>query len=439
MKILILNNLYPPHHAGSFDLRCQGVTEALRKRGHVLRVLTSNHGVGDEQRDPEIERRLVLNGVFDHPLITGYGGLRELEERNHSVLRQTLAEFQPDLVHVWSLHGLSKSLIFSLRESRLPTVYDVADNWLSEGLREDPWLRWWNRTDPSALDGVRRRTLELSGMRTRVDALAPTRMMQGYDRMPDVYAPAEALASVQPNSVAAFRFQHLYFCSHALKAASERAGFQVQHAEVIHPGIRAELFAGVVKPQSAPVKKLLIVTRLTPPSGVMTALEAMKLGRQNKLKVTLSLYGRGESEYVAQLRSYVINHQLPVEFLNVSNLNKDLVAVYRDHDVFLHTAEWDEPFSSAPLEAMAAGLPVIAAKTGGMRELIRHGENGFAYTPKEPAELVSRIHEVLIGPALRCQVAETAQMEVMSYYNETSVVDRIEGVLQTACQTWQHE
>ena len=87
MKILILNNLYPPHHAGSFDLRCQGVTEALRKRGHVLRVLTSNHGVGDEQRDPEIERRLVLNGVFDHPLITGYGGLRELEECNHSVLR----------------------------------------------------------------------------------------------------------------------------------------------------------------------------------------------------------------------------------------------------------------------------------------------------------------------------------------------------------------
>ena len=35
MKILVLTNLYPPHHAGTFDNHCQAVTESLRLRGHA--------------------------------------------------------------------------------------------------------------------------------------------------------------------------------------------------------------------------------------------------------------------------------------------------------------------------------------------------------------------------------------------------------------------
>ena len=58
MKILVLANLYPPHHAGTYDLRCQEVVEALRLRGHEPRILTSNHGLNTEQRDAEIERQI---------------------------------------------------------------------------------------------------------------------------------------------------------------------------------------------------------------------------------------------------------------------------------------------------------------------------------------------------------------------------------------------
>ena len=58
MKILVLTNLYPPHHAGTFDNHCQTVTESLRLRGHKILVLTSSHGLRTEQRDSQIERRL---------------------------------------------------------------------------------------------------------------------------------------------------------------------------------------------------------------------------------------------------------------------------------------------------------------------------------------------------------------------------------------------
>jgi glycosyltransferase involved in cell wall biosynthesis len=411
--------------------------ETLRKRGHVIRVLTSTHGVGVEQRDAEIERRLLLNGAFGHEAVSGFYELRSLESRNNAALREVIAEFQPEIVHVWSLQALSKSLLSTLRESRLPTAFDVADDWLAAGIRLDPWLGWWNRPSAPLLSGIWRKLLEVAAQRNRIDAGAPTRMMQGYDRIPEVYGSPKLLEGVQPDSICAFRFERLYFSSHLLKSKAEQAGFQVQHADVIYPGIRAEVFAGQVRPLASPVKRFLLATRLVPENGVMTALEAFRLARQYDLAANLTIYGRGESDYVAKLKSFVINHQLPVEFITVSDLVRDMPAVYRQHDAFLHTAEWEEPFATAPLEAMASGLPVIAARSGGVQEVLRHGETAFTYELGNAADLACRLQEIQLQPALRSQVAENGQTEVMSRFNENAMVDRIESFLETTRQVWE--
>ena len=432
VKILVLTNLYPPHHAGTYDLRCPEVVEALRLRGHEPRILTSHHGLNTEQRDSEIERRLILNGVFGHPVAAGFREMLALEQHNHGALREALAEFQPNLVHVWSLHGLSKSLLTALRNTQLPTVFDVADHWLARELREDPWLRWWNRPGTNLLRG----SLELSGQRKRFDATTPTRVMQGLDRVPELFGPASLVDRLPPGSVSACRFDRLYFCSEALKAVTEQAGFQVGHAEVIHPGISTQTFFGEVKPIGHPVKKLLVVTRLAEGSGVTTALQALRQARDHGVKVTLSIYGRGESDYVSQVRSFVVQHQLPVEFLTVSDQNRDLAAVYRQHDALLYTPEWEEPFALTPLEAMASGLPVIGAKIGGGRDLLRHGENALTYTSGDALELASRIQELQLQPALRRQMAEMAQAEVSSNYHESGVIDRIESYLNLSLELW---
>src|SRR5262249_36270355 len=154
-----------------------------------------------------------------------------------------------------------------LRHSRLPTVYDVADDWLSTGIRHDPWLRWWNA--PGA--NLARSALELSGQRHRLDDIAPTRLMRGYERLPEFYAEDASAGQVAPNSIAAFRFDRLYFCSLSLKQQTERAGFRVSHAEVIPPSIATQLYVGDVKPAAAPMEKFLVVARLTQASGVLTA------------------------------------------------------------------------------------------------------------------------------------------------------------------------
>ncbi|MGA2175371.1 MAG: glycosyltransferase family 4 protein [Verrucomicrobiota bacterium] len=425
MKILVLTNLYPPHHAGTFDHRCERVTEALRLRGHSMFILTSTHGLRTEQRDDQAHRRLKLNGVFGHPLLTAYPELKSLELHNNAVLTESLDHFEPDVVHVFSLHGISKSLLFTLRHARVPVVYDVFDHWLSANVREDPWLLFWNSPALPFLRQSTRTALEMSGERGRLDHCAPTRMAKGYDRLPGLFAEGKARAAVEPDSIAGFKFDHIYFCSQALKRLTGQVGFCVRHADVIYPGITAA-HVGAIKPPGAPMTKFLIISRLNEESGVMTALKALKIARKAGLRVTLSVYGRGESSYVADLRSFAVAHQLPVEFLSVSNSDSDLPAVYKQHDVLLHTPEWAEPFPFTPLEAMAGGLPVIASTPGGTEELLRHGENSLTYPPGDAEALARRIQELLISPALRCQMVETAQAEVLAKFNDTTVIDQVE-------------
>lgn len=428
MKILVLTNLYPPHHAGTFDLRCESVVNNLKLRGHQVRVLTSTHGMLLQQQGGEVERRLTLNGAYDHPLVTGVNELKKIELHNNAAVREAIADFGPDVVHVFGLTGLSKSILFTLRHSRVPTVFDVADTWLTLDLRNDPWLRWWNH--PAG--NMARKALELSGQRNGLDDTAPTRVMKGYDRMPELYAEPPVL-----NSIGSFRFDRIYFASLWLKEAAEAGGFQVGHADVIYPGIATQNFVNEIKPASAAIEKLLVVASLTKRSGVITAVKAVQELRKSRIKVSLSIYGKGDSSYVAELRSLIALQQLPVEFLNVSNLVKDLPAVYARHDALLSPSEEPEPFSFTVLEAMASGLPVVGTALGGTRELLRHGENALTYTPGEPYELAQRIQELQISPALRTQMSETAQQEVLSNFNETAVTDRIEQFLETSLQTWQ--
>jgi glycosyltransferase involved in cell wall biosynthesis len=204
---------------------------------------------------------------------------------------------------------------------------------------------------------------------------------------------------------------------------------------VILPGIPTEHFIGEVKSTPA-VKRFLVVSRLDSTSGVMTALQALRLVREKNKQVSLSIYGRGDSDFISQVRSFAVQNALPVEFLTVSNLNRDLATVYQQHDALLYTSEWEEPFARVPLEAMACGLPVIGSLVGGAKDLFRHGENVLTFSPGDVNELASRMQELQLQPALRRQMAETAQTETLGKFSETAMVDQIENYLNVSLEGW---
>lgn len=70
-----------------------------------------------------------------------------------------------------------------------------------------------------------------------------------------------------------------------------------------------------------------------------------------------------------------------------------------DSDIYVHTA-WYEPFGLVFLEAMAAGLPVVALDGRGNRGLIRDGFNGYFITEQNPAIFAKRIQTLMKDSAL---------------------------------------
>ena len=69
--------------------------------------------------------------------------------------------------------------------------------------------------------------------------------------------------------------------------------------------------------------------------------------------------------------------------------------VYRGSDVLVLPAEKNETLGQIFLEAMACGLPVIGAKTGGMPEIISDGVSGYLVQPNDPIILAQKIEEIL--------------------------------------------
>jgi len=411
MKILVVTNLYPPFYVGGYELRCEVIVNALRERGHEVRVLTSDHGLDTAplpENEPHVKRSLRVHGYFGHPWL-GIRKLRKLEIHNNTTLQNEIKDFAPELVHVWNLGGISKSLTLTLQRLGIPVVYDVSDHWIARSLKADVWLDWWNRKSNSTSKTLLYKALSLFGIRKSLDALAPT------------------------NPISDVAFWRLYFCSDALKRFTMSKGYDVNHGAVIHCPVNTARFNGEPVSATRPMKKLLYVGRLSEDKGTMTSLRALALIK-NQFDGEFHVYGKGDEDYTALLHAFVKEHDLPVSFHH--GTAAEMPDIYRAHDALIFTSEWEEPFALTPLEAMASGLPVIGTMTGGSAELFRHGQNALTYNAGNPKELSERIVQLAICGDLRHKLAKTGQSDVIKLCSEPVIVDQIEDYLRKTLTQW---
>jgi glycogen synthase len=101
--------------------------------------------------------------------------------------------------------------------------------------------------------------------------------------------------------------------------------------------------------------------------------------------------------------------------------------VYRRGDVFV-SPTYAEGFSNTVLEAMASGLPVVSTDVVGVRDCVRHLDNGYLVPPKEPAALAEGIARVLDDEALRTGTARRALDEVRARWSWPVIAGTLLGV-----------
>jgi glycogen synthase len=135
VRVLALSNLYPPDFVGGYELACAHVVDALRQRGHDVRVLTAAPRLPVES-PPHVLRRFKLidewseDGMATSPLAFR---LNEAESRlfsahNVHILMTALDEIQPDVVYLCCLTGLGGlGLLSCLQYLDVPWVWQLGD------------------------------------------------------------------------------------------------------------------------------------------------------------------------------------------------------------------------------------------------------------------------------------------------------------------------
>ena len=70
----------------------------------------------------------------------------------------------------------------------------------------------------------------------------------------------------------------------------------------------------------------------------------------------------------------------------------------------------DDLAGMAMIEALASGLPVVAARSGAAHEVVSEGENGLLYEPDSDGDLIATVHRVLEDEALRGTFSQAARV-----------------------------
>jgi glycosyltransferase involved in cell wall biosynthesis len=109
-----------------------------------------------------------------------------------------------------------------------------------------------------------------------------------------------------------------------------------------------------------------------------------------------TLHTKASSAFERELRAAIEQQGLAGQF-QLAGPSADAAAELRRADWLIHPAI-NEPCGLAVIEALALGVPVLAARSGGPAELVRPGETGLLFSPNTPAALADRLRELLAAP-----------------------------------------
>jgi glycosyltransferase involved in cell wall biosynthesis len=187
----------------------------------------------------------------------------------------------------------------------------------------------------------------------------------------------------------------------------ERVGIDPGKIETIHYGLDDLPRAwGENPPDDVPpdARVLLAVSRLTPQKGIEIAVRALPLVPDDTVLVVL---GAGPERAALEALAGDLGVARRV-FL--PGRVPDVAAWLRRASLLVHPARW-EGFGLAVLEAMVAGLPVVASRVSSLPELVVDAETGFLVRPDDPSALALGIARALEHPQLGTAGRERAHRE----------------------------
>jgi len=170
-------------------------------------------------------------------------------------------------------------------------------------------------------------------------------------------------------------------------------GVKKENLRTIPVGINIKDYEPAEKDSS--MLNLLFVGRISRNRNLEPIIKAMKILKDEKVKLTI-VGAEAKSSDISKT-GYLDELKVLARGLNIifagPKYGKDLINYYKKSDIFIYTSFY-ESFGQTMLEAGAAGLPIIATKTGIANDIIKNNKTGFIVSPKDPKAVASYIKEL---------------------------------------------
>lgn len=349
VRIAIFSEVYWPMVSG-VSLVLQRLVAALEQRGHVVRVYAPAYTLPRGSGDLRHVFRVPSRRLFIYPDVQW--GMPQWQ-----TIRADFAAFRPDLVHVATEFAMGTTGLRLAREFNVPIVASAHTDYESYSSRYGlewlmragwPYLRWF------------------------------------YSHALRVYCP-----------------------SHHYQRHLQRRG--VRHTGIWSRGVDLELFSpahrsdamrqslGIAHDQPM----VLHVGRLAAEKNIPLLLEAWERIGPARGNARLVLVGTGPLE--ASLRA-----SAPRDVI-IAGLRRghELSRLYASADLFAFPSS-TETFGNVLLEAMASGLPSLAARAGGILDFAIHDLNAWLVEPDDVESLSRGLLTMLGDPAVRERLANGA-------------------------------
>lgn len=117
---------------------------------------------------------------------------------------------------------------------------------------------------------------------------------------------------------------------------------------------------------------------------------------------------------------------------------EDVFDILRVSGALLLTSVY-EGMPNVVMEAMLAGIPVVATRVGGVPDLIQDGVHGFLHDVGDIAGMARSLERILTNPALRQNMGRAARERILSEFTTKHLAERMVRAYAEQCSTEKHQ
>ncbi len=212
------------------------------------------------------------------------------------------------------------------------------------------------------------------------------------------------------------------------KAVAEymRQAYRIKNnIEVIQHGVELDKFLGLPDLKISSPVKFFILARLSKQKGHRLALQA--LDKLKNYEWQLEIIGEGEEKNFLLHLTKKFSLENRVKFLPFTH---EVVEAIGRNQVFIFPSLW-EGLGIVLMEVMAGGRAVVASRTGGIPEIINHGQTGWLVPPGDSEALAKVLENILQNPDQAEKIAQQGRSFAQDNFALAKTVKKYEKIYQS--------